>query len=45
MKEVCAERPGSDLQIIEQSTGYIPQGLLTGHLDIGMTFGGTPEPG
>ncbi|SOY42774.1 LysR family transcriptional regulator [Cupriavidus taiwanensis] len=45
VKEVCAEWPGIDLQIIEQSTGYIPQGLLTGHLDIGMTFGATPEPG
>lgn len=45
VKEVCAEWPGVDLQIIEQSTGYIPQALLTGHIDIGMTFGGTPESG
>lgn len=45
VKEVCAEWPGINLQIIEQSTGYIPQGLLTGHLDIGMTFGHMPEAG
>lgn len=45
VREVVARWPDVYLQIIELSTGYIPQNLLTGHIDIGMTFGGGPEPG
>lgn len=45
VRQVVARWPGIDLQIIEQSTGYIPQNLLTGHIDIGMTFGAAPEAG
>jgi LysR family nitrogen assimilation transcriptional regulator len=45
VRECMARWPEIELQIIEMSTGYVPQNLLTGHVDIGVTFGAMPETG
>lgn len=39
VKEVVATWPKIRLQMIEMSTGYIPDQLLRGNIDLGITFG------
>jgi LysR family transcriptional regulator, nitrogen assimilation regulatory protein len=38
VREVIRRWPKVRLQVIELSTGYIPGHLLSGHIDIGLTF-------
>jgi len=38
VRETIRRWPKLRLQVIELSTGYIPNHLLTGHIDIGLTF-------
>src|SRR5690606_2380843 len=39
VKEVVRRWPKIQLQMIELSSGYIPDNLVKGHVDIGLTFG------
>lgn len=39
VKEVVQRWPKIQLQMIELSSGYIPDNLVKGHIDIGLTFG------
>src|SRR5690606_4254119 len=39
VQAVVHQWPGIKLQIIDMNTGYIPEQLLRGHIDIGITFG------
>ncbi len=39
VQETLRRWPKVELQIIELSTGYIPNHLLTGHIDLGVSFG------
>ena len=45
VRETIRRWPKVRLQVIELSTGYIPNHLLTGHIDIGLTFGANADPG
>ncbi|CAG9170982.1 HTH-type transcriptional regulator CynR [Cupriavidus pinatubonensis] len=45
VRETIRRWPKVRLQVIELSTGYIPNHLLTGHIDIGLTFQANADPG
>jgi LysR family transcriptional regulator, nitrogen assimilation regulatory protein len=45
VRETLARWPDVRLQIVEMSTGYIPENLRNGHLDVGMTFKAETSPG
>ncbi len=38
VRETLVRWPDIRLQVVEMSTGYIPNSLISGHLDIGVTF-------
>ena len=43
VRTVLARHPGIRLQLFEVSTGYIPEMLVKGQIDLGFTFAGSTE--